>query len=54
VPLAVNRAEPVVLQGAATPFGAAIIDVVRSLGGGVEVQTPRMSRLSKRFSFGRS
>jgi pilus assembly protein CpaE len=53
VPLAVNRAEPVVLQGAATPFGAAIIDVVRSLGGG-EVQTPRMSRLSKRFSFGRS
>ena len=53
VPLAVNRAEPVVLQATPTPFGAAIIDVARSLGGGVEARAPRTSRLPKRFSFGR-
>ena len=53
VPLAVNRAEPVVLQATPTPFGAAIIDVARSLGGGVEARASRTSRLPKRFSFGR-
>jgi pilus assembly protein CpaE len=56
VPLAVNRAEPVVLQTPATPFGAAMIDVAKSLGGGaVEGQAAsRASRMPKRFSFGRS
>jgi pilus assembly protein CpaE len=54
VPLAVNRAEPVVLQGSSTPFGAAIIDVARALGGDSAVEAPQPSRLSKRFTFGRS
>lgn len=54
VPLAVNRAEPVVLESPTTPFGAAIIDVASSLGLGVDVRPVRPSRLSKRFSFGRS
>lgn len=54
VPLAVNRAEAVVLESKATPFGAAIIEVARSIGGGVQAPAPRMSRVPKRFSFGRS
>jgi pilus assembly protein CpaE len=54
VPLAVNRAEPVVLESPTTPFGAAIIDVASSLGLGVDLRPVRPSRLSKRFSFGRS
>jgi pilus assembly protein CpaE len=54
VPLAVNRAEPVVLESPATPFGAAIIDVASSLGLGVDLRPVRTLRLSKRFSFGRS
>jgi pilus assembly protein CpaE len=54
VPLAVNRAEPVVLEPTPTPFGEAIIEVATSIGGGAKVPAPRMSRMSKRFSFGRS
>jgi pilus assembly protein CpaE len=54
VPLAVNRAEPVVLQSSPTPFGTSIIDLARSLGNGVDVQPSQPSRLTKRFSFGRS
>jgi pilus assembly protein CpaE len=54
VPLAVNRAEPVVLEATATLFGAAIIDLARSIGGGAQSPAPRVSRASKRFSFGRS
>jgi pilus assembly protein CpaE len=53
VPLAVNRAEPVVLESTATPFGAAIIEVAKSIGG-VKAPAPRSARVSKRFSFGRS
>jgi pilus assembly protein CpaE len=54
VPLAVNRAEAVVLEAAATPFGAAIIEVARSLGGGSKAPAPAVPRASRRFSFGRS
>jgi pilus assembly protein CpaE len=53
VPLAVNRAEPVVLEPTPTPFGEAIIEVATSIGGGAKAPAPRMSRMSKRFSFGR-
>ena len=54
VPVAVNRAEAVVLEATPTPFGGAIIELAKSIGGGVKVPAPQVSRSQKRFSFGRS
>ena len=54
VPVAVNHAEAVVLEATPTPFGVAIIDLARSIGGGVTAPVSRASRGPKRFSFGRS
>ena len=52
VPLAVNRAEAVVLEATPTPFGGAIIELARSIGGGAKAPAPHVSRSQKRFSFG--